>query len=100
MKTIKNILITTALIAISGYSTSAQVYVKVKPGKPIKVKTVSPGKDYCYIDEDWTTKGDSYVWTGDRWEKVPKPEMVWTPGYWVDKKKGFVWVPGHWEERK
>lgn len=95
------LLVAFALFGIT-YSADAQLYVKTKPGKPAKIKMKSePGsRDEVYIDEDWEPQGTQYVWNGDRWVKVPKPDNVWIPGYWVEKKKGWVWIPGHWEDKK
>ncbi|MES2704510.1 MAG: YXWGXW repeat-containing protein [Bacteroidota bacterium] len=102
MKTLKKILLLSAIALVTGiYTADAQVYVKQKPGKPDKIKVkgdAHPGE--VWIDEDWQPKESTYVWNGERWERVPKPDMQWVAGYWVEKQRGWVWVPGHWEERK
>ena len=103
MKNSKKLLLLVAFALFAGnYNAEAQLYVKIKPGKPAKIKMKSePGhQGETYVDEDWAPQGDTYIWNGDRWIKAPKPQTAWVPGFWVEKKKGWVWVPGHWEEKK
>lgn len=80
---------------------SAQVIVKMKPGKPpTAVKPPCPHPGYIWIDGEWhySRRFMRYVWVGGHWTK-PAPGFTWVAGHWLQGSWGYKWMPGHWEKK-
>jgi hypothetical protein len=92
------ILLLSAVVALccNSFSSSAQVWVTIRPPRPHYVRVVAPSPRHVWIDEDWTLRGGQYVWNGGRWALPPHPGMVWVPGHWRHRPGGDFWVGGHW----
>lgn len=100
MKRIQNIIAVLAVILSCGFSASAQIYVTVRPSRPIYVRPAAPGPGYIWIDEDWNGVGDRYEWRGGYWAAPPTPGYYYRPGYWRHSSHGYVWKSGSWGASK
>src|SRR5262245_15799551 len=40
-----------------------------------------------------------YEWVPGEWVRPPRPHALWVPGRWVHERRGWYWVPGHWGRR-
>jgi WXXGXW repeat (2 copies) len=98
MKNIKKALFMLALILTFGaVSSMAQVYVNVRPVRPVAVVRVdAPSPRHVYIDEDWRENNGSYEWHGGRWEAPPHAGYHYTAGYWDHNDHGHRWHQGRW----
>jgi hypothetical protein len=86
------------LMALS-FTTSAQVYVHVRPVAPVIVRTAAPSPRHVWIGEEWEARNGAYVHTGGRWEEPPHPGWIWKSGHWAHDGRGHVWIAGHWRHR-
>jgi hypothetical protein len=67
MKNIKRVLFILAVVLTCGaYNSSAQVYVNVRPPRPVVVRTEAPSPRHVWIDEDWRERGGKYEYSGGR----------------------------------
>ena len=73
-------------------------HVKMKPSRPRYTRPASPGRDYVYVEEDWTWSpaSNTWVWYGNRWVPIARPQAVWVPGRWVNVSYGWTWRGGSW----
>jgi len=84
----------------SGFTSNAQVVVKVKPhkakvhyAKPIKAK---PHHTWVNSHWRWNKSTHAYVWVRGRYIKNRRGHS-YTQGYWISNpRRGHVWKPGHW----
>ncbi len=78
-------------------SSSAQIFVSVRPRHDVIVeRPAPPSPRHVWIDEEWRPNHGHYEYAGGRWEAPPRPGNQWRPGHWRDTPRGSVWVPGHW----
>ncbi len=97
MKNIKRVLFMVALIVTCGaFSSSAQIYVGVRPVRPAVVRVAAPSPAHVWIDEDWRVDHGAYVFAGGRWEAPPHPGWHYTAGYWDHDGHGHRWHAGRW----
>jgi hypothetical protein len=91
------------LVAIAltygAYSSSAQVYVNVRPPRPAVVRIAAPSPRHVWVDEDWREDHGAYVYTGGRWEAPPHPGYRYHPGNWEHSEHGDRWRGGGWRRR-
>ena len=100
MNKIKRVLFILAIALVSSaYSSSAQIVVRVRPDRPHYERPVAPGPRHVWIDEDWTPRGNTYVFNGGRWAEPPHERAHWVPGHWKETPNGYVWREGHWSRR-
>jgi hypothetical protein len=100
MKTAKKTLLAFAVAMVCCiFSASAQVYVNVRPARPVIVRTVAPSPRHVWIDEDWIERDGTYIWAGGHWEEA-REGYVYRPGRWAHEGRGHRWVTGRWEERR
>ena len=86
------------LIAGAGYSASAQIYIKVRPVVPVRVRPVAPGPQAIWVGEEWKPNGKAYVYAGGYWASPPHPGFIWIPGHWKRHPEyGEYWIAGHWK---
>lgn len=96
MKNVKKVLLALIiLIFCDCMSGAAQIYVTVRPPRPVVVRPVAPSPRHIWIDEDWEERGGNYVWVGGRWE-TPREGYAYRPGYWSHTRHGDHWYPGKW----
>jgi hypothetical protein len=81
------------------FSASAQIYVKIRPVFPIVVRTVQPSHQHVWIEEDWESRGGTYVYVGGHWVNPPLNRYVWKKGHWKHNRRGNIWIRGTWKRR-
>jgi len=98
MKNLKRVLIMLSIMLTSiAYSSTAQIYVNVRPVRPTAVVRVdAPSPRHVWIDEDWRWDNGRYVWAGGRWEEPPHAGWRYHPGRWEHGPHGDRWVGGRW----
>ncbi len=84
------------IMSLSLFSATAQVYVHIRPPKPVFVVTPQPSPRHVWIDEEWEPKTDHYEYNGGRWMEAPHEGDRYSPGYWRHNSKGHSWHPGKW----
>jgi hypothetical protein len=89
-------IIAALVLSCGGYSSNAQIVVRVRPDRPVIERIVAPSPRHIWVDDDWTIRGGKYEFQGSRWIEPPGAGMRWIPGHWREKRHGWVWVPGHW----
>lgn len=95
MKQIQKLFFAIALSVAVSSTASAQIYVDIRPSRPVYVQPVAPGPGYVWIEEDWYPQGGRYVWRGGYWA-APRAGYVYRPGHWRHSSRGHVWVGGQW----
>src|SRR6185369_8796404 len=97
MKRIQKMIVALVImLSCSIFSTSAQIYVTVRPSRPVYVRPVAPSPRHIWIEEDWNGVGDRYEWHGGYWAEPPVEGYYYTPGYWRHSNHGYVWIGGRW----
>jgi len=85
-------------------SSSAQVYVKIRPVVPVVVVTARPSPIHVWIGEEWREEGGNYRYAGGFWGTPPHNGDRWHEGHWNHHRKhGDRWISGSWrgeEERR
>lgn len=100
MKSMKKLFFIAAIaMTCTVLDAGAQVVIRVRPARPVIVRTVAPSPRHVWVEEDWRPVGDHYEWHGGYWVAPPHPGWVWRPGHWRAAPGGEVWVPGHWRRR-
>ena len=95
-----------ALIAgciVEAVAADAQIYVNVRPPRPVVRVTARPPRPSgaIWIDDDWRANGNRYDYAGGRWATPPRRGMAWRAGHWRNTpRRGYVWVPGRWVARR
>src|ERR1700722_6994315 len=82
-----------------GFTAGAQtIYVKVRPVVPtaVVVRPAQPSPHHVLVAEEWTPRGNGYVYAGGYWAAPPHPGWIWVPGHWKHHENGEYWVAGHW----
>ncbi len=92
----KSLLILAIALGCNIYSSTAQIYIKVRPARPHYERVVAPGPRHIWVDEEWEPRGGKYVFVGGRWMAPPRERAVWVPGHWRQTKRGDIWIAGHW----
>lgn len=44
----------------------------------------------------WNWTGVRYLWIPGMYLIEPRPGVVWVPGHWVARDRGWVWAGGYW----
>jgi hypothetical protein len=83
-------------LTCTAYSSTAQIYVGIRPERPHYVRVAAPSPRHVWIDEDWAARGNAYVFTGGHWAEPPHGGMVWVGGHWRHTPRGDMWIAGHW----
>jgi hypothetical protein len=98
MKTkLKNLICVLVLLTGMSMTASAQIYVKLRPSRPVIVRTVSPGPQYIWVQDEWEPNGVVYRYSGGHWVIPPQKGVKWKKGHWKKyPKSGYLWVPGKW----
>jgi hypothetical protein len=88
-------------ISLAVYSSSsAQVFVKVRPVAPVVVQTGRPSPNHVWVGEEWHEDHGGYKYAGGHWAVPPHPGERWIPGHWGHEGRGEFWVSGHWGGNK
>ncbi len=95
MQQSKKIVLTFAMLVLGAFTANAQIFVTVRPFRPVVVRTVAPSPRHIWVDEDWVERDGRYVWVGGHWEN-PRDGYRYNRGYWRKGDRGDYWVPGHW----
>jgi len=95
----QRMLLVLVIIAGSAIAASAQIYVTIRPSRPVYVRPAPPSPRHIWIDEDWYGVGDRYEWRGGYWAEPPTPGYYYHPGYWRHTDRGHVWITGRWDAR-
>jgi hypothetical protein len=99
-KSLSKIVAFTAIILAVSFSASAQIYVKVRPTYTVVARPPAPSPAHVWVDEEWTPRGGTYVYSGGYWAAPPHPGYFWVRGHWARHGyDGERWVPGHWRRR-
>jgi hypothetical protein len=98
MNKIERIIVTLA-VAISGsaFSTSAQIYVRIRPVHVVVTRSVAPSPRHIWIEEDWNGRGDGYEYSGGHWAEPPREGYSYRRGYWSHGSRGHYWHAGSWQ---
>jgi len=97
MNKTQKLLFALAIVMSSGaISASGQIYVSVRPPRPVVVRTVAPSPRHIWIDEDWQERDGKYEYSGGRWAEPPHPGYRYEPGRWNHGPHGDTWKQGHW----
>ena len=93
---LKLVLITGFLVCVY-LSSSAQIYVKIRPVVPVVVVTTRPSPAHIWIGEEWREDGGNYRYSGGFWGTPPHPGDQWYAGHWNHHRRhGDRWVSGSW----
>ena len=85
-------------ITCGAYGSSAQIYVHVRPPRPVAVVRIgAPSPQHVWVDEDWRENNGAYEWNGGRWEAPPHPGDRYRAGHWNHDGNGHQWKQGSWQ---
>jgi hypothetical protein len=99
MSKLKRVLSVLAIAITCGSSSvSAQIFVTIRPSRPVYVRTTAPSPRHIWIEEDWNERGDGYEWGGGHWAEPPRPGNRYHRGYWRHSSRGDQWTPGRWDD--
>jgi hypothetical protein len=113
MKGLTRTVLLSALLLVSGMA-FGQVSVGIRIGPPpaprvLRVRPVSPGPDYLWVDGYWYPSGRRYAWHAGYWTRPPYEGAHWVAphhdgkqffgGYW-DGAHGRVEHDHHWDKAK
>jgi hypothetical protein len=102
------------LVFLTVASCAAQISVGITIGTPppprvLRVRPVSPGPDYAWVDGYWYPVGNHYKWHDGYWTRVPYPAARWVApryeggryfvGYW-DGDRGRMEHDHHWDRER
>ena len=94
------ILLLSFIVMAACLTSSAQIYVTVRPPVPVIVRPMAPSPAHVWIDEEWVERGGRYVYNGGHWATPPHRGWIWIPGFWKrEGRRGERWVGGHWGRR-
>lgn len=100
-----------ALVLFLSASCFAQVAIGITIGAPppprvLRVRPVSPGPDFTWVEGYWYPVGHRYTWHAGYWTRVPYAGARWVvpryeggryfAGYW-DGPRGRVEHDHHWD---
>ena len=98
MNKVQKLVFATAIALFSGiYVASAQIYVNLRPERPVVVRVDPPTPRHVWIDEDWEEVNGQYAWRGGRWEAPPHEGDRYRAGHWSHSDKGQRWEKGRWD---
>lgn len=92
MKKLPMLLLLTAGLSL------AQVAIGITIGAPppprvLRVRPVSPGPDFYWVDGYWYPVGNHYKWHGGYWTRAPYAGARWV----VPRYEGGRYFAGYWE---
>lgn len=94
MNKIKSIILFAGLLVAGSMAAQAQIYVSIRPARPVYTRPAPPQPDYIWIDEEWNGQGNSYEWRGGHWVPPPPMGYRYRPGRWHHSRQGYRWIPG------
>ena len=73
------------------------VYVRTgPPPRIVEVRSISPGRNYIWIDGYQQWRGNVYAWVPGRWEAPAANYRHYQKGQWKHDRNGWYWVDGRW----
>lgn len=83
---------------VGGGSAFGQVSVGINLGAPppprvVRVRPVSPGMGYSWVDGYWYPVGNHYRWHDGYWTRPPYSGANWV----APRYEGDRWMDGRWE---
>ncbi len=97
MKRTQKLLIALAIAMSCGiYTASAQIYVKIRPPRPVIIRTEPPSPRHVWIEEEWHPRGKQYEFSGGHWVEPPHEGARYIPGHWRHTSHGDAWEGGRW----
>ena len=90
------------VIIFSGlsFAAQAQIFVRIRPSAPAKVRPPQPSHLHIWIGNDWVPEGNSYRYSGGHWEAPPHENDRWNHGHWKNHgRKGHQWIRGGWRKK-
>ncbi|MDB4920878.1 hypothetical protein [Mucilaginibacter sp.] len=93
------LMLASAISLFAVASSSAQVIVRARLGRPrtaVVVRPARPTPRHVWVSEEWAPSGRTYVYRQGYWAQPPRPRAVWVEGRWRHSHRGYVWVNGYW----
>jgi hypothetical protein len=86
-----------AMILTAGFGLAAQFSVGIHIGEPprprvVRVRPVSPGVGYSYVDGYWYPVGNRYTWHQGYWTRPPYEGSQWN----APRYEGGMYYQGYW----
>jgi len=86
-----------AMMLTAGLGIAAQFSVGIHIGEPprprvVRVRPVSPGVGYSYVDGYWYPVGNRYTWHQGYWTRPPYEGSQWTAPHY----EGGMYYQGYW----
>jgi hypothetical protein len=66
------------------------------PAIPVYVQPPCPRPNYLWTPGYWAYGPYGYYWVPGAWVPAPYPGYLWTPGYWGWNAGYYAWHPGYW----
>jgi len=75
-KTLFKIMLLSVISFGAYFTSSAQIYVTVRPVAPVIVQTVRPSPAHVWIGEEWDENGHEYKYSGGHWATPPRATRI------------------------
>jgi hypothetical protein len=66
------------------------------PAVRVEVESRRPSAAHVWTPGYWTWGGTQYVWSGGRWLRPARANVVWRAPEWVQQDGGWILVAGAW----
>jgi len=66
------------------------------PAIPVYAQPPCPRPNYLWTPGYWGWRGGGYYWVPGVWVAPPAVGLLWTPGYWGWRSNGYYWNRGYW----
>jgi hypothetical protein len=66
------------------------------PAVRVEVESRRPSAAHVWTPGYWTWGGTQYVWSGGRWLRPARANLVWRAPQWVQQDGGWIFVTGAW----
>lgn len=94
MNILKSFVLSAGILIAGSMAAQAQIYVTIRPARPVYTRPAPPQPYYIWIDEEWSGQGNSYEWRGGHWAPPPPMGYRYRPGRWHHSSHGYRWIPG------
>jgi len=96
--TLKKMTKLTSLVLLAASACVAQVSIGIQIGAPppprvLRMRPVSPGPDYVWLEGYWYPVGRHYKWHPGYWTRVPYPAARWV----APRYEGGRYFAGYWD---
>jgi hypothetical protein len=96
----------TSVLLLSGIAaaprvTYSQIVVGVgiriaPPVLRVEVQPFCPRPNLLWTPGYWAYSPNGYYWVGGDWIAAPRAGLLWTPGYWGNNNGSYAWSEGYW----